>query len=215
MGTTDNASQTLFCWIWGLTAIRSCQVGSSFCVTNLILLDLRSDQKMAPRNGRQARHVTNLILLDLRSDQWEEQESKPWNKCHKPYFVGFEVWHIMDGKDRIRSHVTNLILLDLRSDHYVIVSAKGIVGVSQTLFCWIWGLTKKLWVKAPTNVMSQTLFCWIWGLTERPWHFFGNGWKCHKPYFVGFEVWPSQIVNEGIKNDDVTNLILLDLRSDP
>ena len=134
-------SQTLFCWIWGLTKVK----------------------KMG---------------------------NPSYETCHKPYFVGFEVWPL------------NEILFSLATD------------VSQTLFCWIWGLTTIPSGTQSRDKLSQTLFCWIWGLTISAAGFSIDYSKCHKPYFVGFEVWPRIGALEKQGEKYVTNLILLDLRSD-
>ena len=85
-------SQTLFCWIWGLTRRFDISPNIVIGVTNLILLDLRSDPDERKWEIRWDCNVTNLILLDLRSDPLLAGPIGAAVGCHKPYFVGFEVW---------------------------------------------------------------------------------------------------------------------------
>ena len=181
-------SQTLFCWIWGLTYNYE-----------------RFPVRMMD--------VTNLILLDLRSDRlWPKFMGKD-NDCHKPYFVGFEVW----PSCRVETAANQ--------------------SLSQTLFCWIWGLTNVQANIIGAGISHKPYFVgfevWLGGFLKQR----NKSWG-HKPYFVGFEVWleedPMSLDWESLSQTlfcwiwgltimdishiggcpYVTNLILLDLRSD-
>ena len=163
-----------------------------YYVTNLILLDLRSDQFKKLTGKDYHDNVTNLILLDLRSDQKGE---RLW-RLECPDVTNLILLDLRSdpsevGPPILVPHVTNLILLDLRSDPIKNGYAYFGNGMSQTLFCWIWGLTFKNFCRTVLVIAC-----------------------CHKPYFVGFEVWPNNCPRSPDNHAKVTNLILLDLRSD-
>ena len=136
-------SQTLFCWIWGLTISGIARGKGLTAVTNLILLDLRSDLPSCrswPKTS--GCHKPYFVGFEVWPSQFFLLRYK--GNCHKPYFVGFEVWPDLAEAQQNSKYL-----------------------VSQTLFCWIWGLTDQFEGRAELfGWMSQTLFCWIWGLTK-------------------------------------------------
>ena len=185
-------SQTLFCWIWGLTVIVKLSLHPLRCVTNLILLDLRSDHLIYAseetyrgvtnlilldlRSDREknivdffklAEAVTNLILLDLRSDLDFRRRPMRELTCHKPYFVGFEVWPGC-------SAAAHTVVLESHKPYFVGFEVWPLGPVFNEIdsnWCHkpyfvgfeVWPADSPLCWKYKT--MSQTLFCWIWGLT--------------------------------------------------
>ena len=111
--------------------------------------------------------------------------------CHKPYFVGFEVWLFQNPKILQTISLSQTLFCWIWGLTRISSWQKKIfLLMSQTLFCWIWGLTFLSPSIAGGNKMSQTLFCWIWGLTLALRREDVILEQCHKPYFVGFEVWP-------------------------
>ena len=184
-------SQTLFCWIWGLTQdvkrsrhLKTCLSQTLFCWIwglTLLLAALICCQTQCHKPYFVGFEVWPLLPSYLYFfflchkpyfvgfEVWPRRNFfrfLHWWWCHKPYFVGFEVWPLLYnfkqlnlkshkpyfvgfevwpkgvGPETLMGEVTNLILLDLRSDQEELISIGSLnLTVSQTLFCWIWGLT--------------------------------------------------------------------------